>query len=155
MEHTHLDHEALLRVSYGAPEAGEGEHAAACTNCAAAVASYHSRHSSLATGNALEELPEAFWQRQRQLILAQIRQPAPLHLRRVAASVALAVALVVALLLTGGSSLRPAKTIPTYYTAEDEKLLRDINLMVNRIEPRALAPATLLLPQEIKEERRP
>lgn len=151
MEHPHLDPEALLRAAYDVATATEAKHLATCDVCAAAGAALNSQRVSSTRASAASELPEAFWQRQRQAIVARIEQPAAAGYRRLAMAVSLVVLLAAMVLSRGGRSPRAP-----LHTAEDEQLLRDIHLIVNHIEPRALAPATLLLPdQTIQEVQRP
>ncbi len=149
MDLKHLNLEALLRAAYGAAGSEEARHAASCETCAAAVAGLEARRSA-ASASAVDELPEAFWQRQRHTILAAVEWPVALRFRRFALAVSLLV-LLAAAVETGG---RPKPQLP-FERVEDEQLLRDVNLIVTRIEPRALAPAALLIPNETEEVRQP
>ncbi len=151
----HLDNDGLWRASYGPPDAGEAEHLAGCAACAAAVAAWSAHRSRVASGNPIEQLPEAFWQRERQAILAAARQPKPaLRGRVVALSLATLLALA-ALLVSVAPQAPPRRPAPAARATEDDKLLRDIYVMVNRTEPRALAPMALLLSDRAREARRP
>lgn len=153
MHGLHLDHEELLRASYSAAGPADSDHLAACAVCAAAVAAMNACRSRLPAEAVVEQLPAAFWQRQRLAILAAAEQSTAAPLRRAAAALSLVVLLMLAALLIG----RPGahKPLPPSIRAEDEQLLHDINLMVNRIEPQALAPARLLFSDQTKEVQRP
>ena len=141
MNSLHLDNDALLRVHYGAGSAAEAAHAASCPACAAALAAREARRPS----PVLPELPESFWQRQAAGILSAA--PSAPSLRWAFAG-SLAVALLGALVV--GASSPPPRPL---YTAADDRLLQDIHQTVSRIEPQALAPAILLLPQHTREVR--
>ena len=159
MERGHLDNEALIRASYGVPDPDETAHLAACAECAAALAALDGRRRRFAShhpADAVEQLPQAFWQRQRQAILAAVQQPAAPALRPVAVALSLAMLLLVAVLVVGRAPQIPATAqVPSppavSFRAEDEELLRDIHFLLIRVEPRALAPAALLLPDRNKE----
>ncbi len=142
MKAEHLSNDARVRALYGVASALESQHAASCTACRAELAEMEQRRAGAA---ALGELPESFWRRQRAAALAQ--QPQPATRLRWAVSLAAVVALAALLI-----QQRPE---PSAYNAADDQLLREVSLLVNRFEPRALAPATLLLPEEIKEVLRP
>ena len=150
MGYMHLDSEALLRAVYGVATEAEAEHVQRCGECVALVSALDARRGEASTASSIEGLPEAYWQRQRQLVMAQIEQAAIGAYRRFAMAVAMVVLLAVVVLAGGGDA--PRKPLRA---AEDEQLLQEINLMVNHIEPRALAPAALFLPDETKEVRRP
>ena len=144
MDAEHLHNGARVRALYGVASAPEAEHGASCAACRAALATMEHRRAGAV---ALGELPESFWRRQRAAILAQTQQPQPAPRLRWAVSLAAVVALAALL-----AQQRPE---PAAYSAADDHLLREVSLLVNRFEPRALAPATLLLPEEIKEVLRP
>ena len=90
-----------------------------------------------------DEALSAYWRRQREAILTRAQTPAPRPLARAAAAFAM-VAMVAALVVA-------PEAPPPALTASDDALLRDIDLLVSRLEPRALEPARLLLPEEFKE----
>jgi hypothetical protein len=143
----HLDHEALVRASYGVPGGNEAEHLAACPKCAAAAGGL----TAYRAGRPSVDLPEAFWLRQRQTIIERLRVPQRqwVFLRRFALVTSMASLILAAVALVSSSGApKPS------FTREDVQLLQEINLTVSRIEPRALAPATLLLPREFKEVAR-
>ncbi len=139
MDSQHLDNDALLRVLYGVGSREESGHAASCDSCATVVASLGSRRAI-----ASPEMPESFWRRRAETILAGAR-PATTLRWALAGSVAV---VLVAAVLTGGAP--PARPL---YTAADDRLLRDIHQTISSIEPQALAPATLLVPRQIQEVR--
>jgi len=153
----HLDEEALVRASYGLPDSGEAAHLTACADCAANVAALQARR--LAAGraeDAVEQLPAAFWERQHQAVLAGVEQPAAPVFRPAAAALSVAVLLLLAVLVVGQVPLIPKNaavrsTEVSPLGPEDEQFLYEIQTLVNRIEPRALAPAALLLPDRKKE----
>ncbi len=159
----HLDEEALLRASYGVPASGEAAHLAACGECAAAIAALDARRQRPSPGqaaDAVEQLPEAFWRRQREAILACVQQPAAPLFHRAAAGFSLAILLLLALLVVGRPSrppagrVTPASSHAPRITPEDEQLLLEIHFLLNRPEPRALAPAVLLVPNPNREVSR-
>ncbi len=153
----HLDEEALIRASYGVTDPQESAHLAGCAECAAAIAAFDARRLAAGrAGDAVEQLPVAFWERQRQAVLAGVKQPAAPAFRPAAAALSVALLLLLALLVVGQIPLMP-RTAPVRATQvsplgpEDEQFLYEIHTLVNRIEPRALAPAALLLPDRKKE----
>ncbi len=155
----HLNEEGLLRAAYGVPAGAEAEHLAACAACESAVRAL-SEQRLRAPAGAEEQLPEAFWQRQRLAILeaAQTAASVAAGYSRLPAALALATLLALALLVV---SAPPAPhALPSApLRAEDEKLLHEISLSVNCVEPRALAPIAILLPDPAgtagKETKRP
>lgn len=153
----HLDEEALIRASYGAPDSREAAHLAACAECVAAVAAIDARRLAASrAGDAVEQLPVAFWERQRQAVLTRVEQPAAPAFGRAAAVLSVALLLLLAVLVVGQVPLIPKNaavrsTEDSPLGPEDEQFLYEIHTLVNRIEPRALAPAALLLPDRKKE----
>lgn len=133
MEHRHLDVDGALRASYGVLEdpAWRG-----CPECKAAVGRLDERRAHQQRELAL---PEWFWQRQRQAVLLATLEPARPRWIGVAA---LAGVLVAALLV-----IQPAPKAPPRLSAEDERLFQEVSKTVNRVEPQALAPISLLLTQ--------
>lgn len=94
--------------------------------------------------STLDSLPEAFWQRQRAAVLEAIARPA----RRPVLRLAFVLATVLLALVAVGVSLLVSRPQRPLIRAEDEQLFRQVCETANRIEPEALAPARLLLPDD-------
>ena len=159
MGYKHLDSEALLRAAYGVAGNAEAEHLRKCAACAAAAEVLDAQRVAVASSSAVEDLPEAFWQRQRRQILAGIEQRASFAYGQFAVALSLTIVLALAVLSAGGGIRQTRDTAShesrvALQAAEDEQLLRDVTLIVNRIEPRALEPAILLVPNESNKEVR-
>jgi hypothetical protein len=140
MGSNHLSDEGLLKAIYGIEDAETRAHLAACAQCARQAAEAPRQ----AGQPGLDELPEAFWQRQRASVLGALPRARPIRARMalVAAAAILLIA-VVALLLAPRGPVKPAPI-----TAADEQLFREACETANRIVPKALAPVALLLPAD-------
>lgn len=141
MESPHLNDEELMRASYGIGD----RHITTCDACRDAAAALANQRLA---GRAID-LPDAFWLRQRQAILERTLQPAPARFRRAAFALSLMVLLALVVLI--GINNRPAPEL-ALYRAEDQQFLAQIQAMSNRIEPQALVPMGLLVPQEAKQQ---
>ena len=94
----------------------------------------HSDSNSDGLGRAVDALPEWFWTRQRQAVLAAAAAAAPRRPRWTAIG---AIAVMAALAITAIWPLPARQPLPQI-TKEDERLLERVNDTVTRIEPRAM-----------------
>ena len=159
MGYKHLDSEALLRAAYGVAGDAEAEHVRKCAVCAGAAEALEAQRIAVAAASVVEDLSEAFWQRQRRQILAGVEQRSSFAYGQFAVAFSLTILLALAVLSASGGIRRTRDTAShesrvALQAAEDEQLLRDITLIVNRIETRALEPAILLVPNETNKEVR-
>jgi len=137
--HLHLDNEALLRVSYGIEQDSQWRD---CAICRAAVEAMLARRSE--SGSRMENaLPEWFWQRQRQSVLSVVRTTPvrPLGFRWSA------IGALAAVVLAGWMAMQPAPKSGVQIAKDDERLLNDVSMAVNRVEPQAMAPMDMLWTQ--------
>ncbi len=146
----HLSDEKLWRAAYGVPAAGEEQHLAACPACAATVAHMAAVREGARSRleEALERLPAGFWERQRAAVResAWRRQPAAGLRPAFVLSMVLLAALGVSLL--GSRSPWRVPGARNQAQVQDGQLLQQVYQVASRIEPEALEPARLLLPED-------
>ena len=137
MGYKHLDSEALLRAAYGVAGDAEAEDVRKCAVCAGAAEALAAQRIAVAAASVVEDLSEAFWQRQRRQIPAGIEQRSSFAYGQFAVAFSLTVLLALAV-LSAGDARRARQTASqnsraVLQAAEDEQLLRDVTLIVNRI----------------------
>lgn len=148
MENGHLNSDTFIRAAYGVAAPAEAEHLAGCAHCSEQASALAARRAR--PGEAIDELPETFWQRQQQAIFTRLRQAAA-PARRAAVALALSLLLAVALLVMAAGR---QQAMQAQLRAENDKLLREVSTTLYGPEPRALAPMRLIF-TATEETRRP
>jgi len=144
--------EAELAEFISDPSRGLGTHLELCDSCLNEVARLRESVAGLKTA---ADKPQDFWDRQRGAIRTQITDRPTLvksRIRGLAWAPALAVLVLAALLLSGGTP--PPTPIETKVNVDpDHELLLSVERVMQSNGPEALAPATYFV-QEIKQEAR-